>query len=282
MPTKRSFRKVKKLPVTGALAKQQANRPKKPLLKTYGLTEEKYEDAQEEARRLASREWYEIPTSLCLRFEAPWLVPLLAVFIVFGKVYSLSSPERWDPDGRLLAVFGLLLWIAVAAILVYGSRAARKRMQENLRQSPLFKRIERYEQAMEQYCKAEHSYQHTLEEHWISLRDVALERELADLYQKLGYEVQVTKATGDRGIDLIIKQNGSTTIVQCKGLAKPVGVGAVRDLYGALMDSGAERAILACPAGFTQGVLAFAEDKPIDLVSASELVDMAERAQAQK
>ena len=64
--------------------------------------------------------------------------------------------------------------------------------------------------------------------------------------------------------------------MQCKGHKKPIGVGAVRDLYGTMMHSGAESAVLACPAGFTKGVREFATGKPIRLMSATDLVEMAE------
>jgi hypothetical protein len=173
-------------------------------------------------------------------------------------------------------------------IVINHSRAARKerqeawqRKQEAWHQDPIFKKLQEYNRAVEQYEQAMveyDNYRQTLEQHWKSLRGVAFEQELAHLYEKLGYEVQVTPATRDGGVDLILERDGTSTIVQCKGHDKPVGVRAARELYGTLMDSHAHRAILACPVGFTPGVLSFVEDKPIDLVSADELVGMAEEA----
>ena len=42
------------------------------------------------------------------------------------------------------------------------------------------------------------------------------------------------------------------------------------------MHCGAKSAVFACPAGFTKGVMQFMTDKPIELISAKELIDMAE------
>lgn len=102
------------------------------------------------------------------------------------------------------------------------------------------------------------------------------ERALARLYTNRGYSVFQTKGSGDEGIDLILSKEGKRTIVQCKGHEKPIGIGTIRDLYGTMMHSGADNAILACPAGFTKAVRNFAEGKSIQLISAVDLVKMAE------
>ena len=67
------------------------------------------------------------------------------------------------------------------------------------------------------------------------------------------------------------RKDGETIVVQCKSHNKPVGPATARELYGAMMDFGADRAILACTAGFTKGARDFVDGgkgkpKPIDLV----------------
>ena len=119
-------------------------------------------------------------------------------------------------------------------------------------------------------------YELCREEYWKSLRGLEFEEALANLYRSLGYSVQETRAAGDEGIDLILQDDGKKIIVQCKGHEKPIGVGAIRDLCGAMTHARVERAVLACPAGFTDGVRKFADGKPIELLTAKELVEMAE------
>ncbi len=116
-----------------------------------------------------------------------------------------------------------------------------------------------------------------LSEHWMSLSGIQFERELGTLYRNLGYRVQSTPTSGDQGIDLILRKGGKTTVVQCKSHKQPVGPAVARELYGALVASGANDAILASTGGFTRGVRDFfVRDKLIALILASELTALGE------
>lgn len=54
----------------------------------------------------------------------------------------------------------------------------------------------------------------------------------ADLLKKHGFlEVQVTKGSGDYGIDILAEKDGVTYAIQCKCYAAPVGVKAVQEAY---------------------------------------------------
>jgi hypothetical protein len=135
--------------------------------------------------------------------------------------------------------------------------------------NPKFHNVAKYEEAISRFEKTQLSY-------WKSLRGTEFEKALANLYKKMGYSVQQTKASGDEGIDLIISKEDKTTIVQCKGHVKPIGIGAARDLFGTMMHCKADSAILACPAGFTKAVVKFVNNKPIQLLSAGDLIEMSE------
>ena len=111
--------------------------------------------------------------------------------------------------------------------------------------------------------------------HWTSLTGVEFESELGEVYSRLGYEVTQTRATGDEGIDLILRRPGEFVVVQCKQHGKPAGQHFVRDLYGAMMHHGAQKAVLACTAGFTQAVRKFAKGKPIELLDLHGILKLA-------
>ncbi len=54
----------------------------------------------------------------------------------------------------------------------------------------------------------------------------------ADLLSKRGFVgVEVTKASGDYGIDILAEKDGVTYAVQCKRYSAPVGVKAVQEAY---------------------------------------------------
>ena len=121
----------------------------------------------------------------------------------------------------------------------------------------------------------------TRQEFWRSLSGRSFERELARLFQLQDYEVKLTPASGDSGVDIILRRSGKTTVVQCKQVAKPVGPAIVRELYGALISLHAHDAILASTGGVTRGVREFVSDKPIRLMDLSDIIGMHRRLEPQ-
>ena len=54
----------------------------------------------------------------------------------------------------------------------------------------------------------------------------------ADLLRKKGFlEVEVTKGSGDYGVDVLAEKDGITYAIQCKCYQTPVGVRAVQEAY---------------------------------------------------
>lgn len=54
----------------------------------------------------------------------------------------------------------------------------------------------------------------------------------ADLLRNHGFdEVEVTKGSGDYGIDILAEKDGVTYAVQCKRYSAPVGVKAIQEAY---------------------------------------------------
>lgn len=54
----------------------------------------------------------------------------------------------------------------------------------------------------------------------------------AELLSKRGFcEVEVTKGSGDYGVDILAEKDGVTYAIQCKAYTAPVGVKAVQEAY---------------------------------------------------
>lgn len=54
----------------------------------------------------------------------------------------------------------------------------------------------------------------------------------ADLLRKRGFvDVEVTKGSGDYGIDILAEKDGVTYAIQCKRYTMPVGVKAIQEAY---------------------------------------------------
>ena len=246
--------------------------PAKPAPTDFGITLGEYERAKAAQKNGAER----TDSWAVTEFWAACSVSILLA-VILG---ALGADGFFCLGVACVAPVALLtIWFVILPFIA-GLREGKGRGRcEN----PVLRKIRLYEQALVHYNEAParyHAamalYNRTLEDHWKSLRGTAFENELAMLYRKVGYSVRTTKATGDRGVDLILEKNAQTVIVQCKGHEKPAGVGVARDLYGALIDARADSAVLACPSGFTKGVVDFVRGKPIELVDARKLVLMAE------
>ncbi len=110
------------------------------------------------------------------------------------------------------------------------------------------------------------------------------EHALGVLYERMGYSVEVTQATGDGGIDLNIftrplfwSRRRRHYIVQAKHWEGSVGEPEIRDLYGTLMHVGAAGAILVTSGSFSKKAIAFADGKPIQLIDGDALVVLIKR-----
>lgn len=79
---------------------------------------------------------------------------------------------------------------------------------------------------------------------------------------------------GDRGIDLLLKDNDKTIIIQCKAFKNYVSAGVVRELYGTLINEKADEAWLVVTSGFYRGAKEFAYDKPIRLLTIRDLIKL--------
>ena len=54
----------------------------------------------------------------------------------------------------------------------------------------------------------------------------------ADLLQRKGFiEVEVTKGSGDYGVDILAEKEGVTYAIQCKCYTAPIGVKAIQEAY---------------------------------------------------
>lgn len=100
-------------------------------------------------------------------------------------------------------------------------------------------------------------------------------------FAKDGVEVKVTRASRDRGVDAILFDpnplRGGKYVLQAKRYTQTVDVSAVRDLYGTVMNEGANRGILITTAGFGPDSYEFAKDKPISLVDGQNLLVMLQK-----
>lgn len=76
-------------------------------------------------------------------------------------------------------------------------------------------------------------------------------------------------------IDVTVEKHGTRKriLLECKDYDQVVGIGIVRDFYGAVAQIKPEEAIVITTKGFTKGAVAFAKDEGISLAILKKLVD---------
>lgn len=99
---------------------------------------------------------------------------------------------------------------------------------------------------------------------------------VAALYKRMGYAVQVTRASKDGGVDILanIAESGSrvTIFIQCKHYSKNVSVQALRELTGLVLKHHANKGLLVSSFDFTRGAKTEANATPtIELISFKQL-----------
>ena len=110
--------------------------------------------------------------------------------------------------------------------------------------------------------------------YWERLDAYAFETATAEVLELHGFRAEVTRGSGDRGVDIHVRRDSHYGVVQCKARASSVGPHTVRDLYGTMHDFGADFGVVVSLNGFSEGAVSFAVNKPVFLVDVDDLVKM--------
>jgi Holliday junction resolvasome RuvABC ATP-dependent DNA helicase subunit len=100
------------------------------------------------------------------------------------------------------------------------------------------------------------------------------ERFVANVFQRQGYTAELTSASGDHGIDIILRKLGQVVAVQCKQWESVVGEPILRDFYGAIVNAGVNTGFVVTSSNFTAQAEEFAQNKPIILYDIDSLIQL--------
>jgi restriction system protein len=110
----------------------------------------------------------------------------------------------------------------------------------------------------------------------MDLNPYEFENLVANLFSKMGLETKQTRSTKDGGVDAVAFDLrpvlGGKVVIQAKRYKNPVGVSAVRDLYGTMMNEGANKGILVTTSNYGTDAYNFSKDKPIELIDGGALL----------
>ena len=99
---------------------------------------------------------------------------------------------------------------------------------------------------------------------------------ITNLFERMGLETRMTQPSRDGGVDCVAYDPrsifGGKVVIQAKRYKNTVGVSAVRDLFGTMQNEGANRGILVTTSGYGRASFDFADGKPLELLSGSNLL----------
>ena len=112
----------------------------------------------------------------------------------------------------------------------------------------------------------------------MELTPTEFETLIQNLFSAIGLDTHQTQASRDGGVDCIAYDNrpifGGKIIIQAKRYRNVVGVSAVRDLYGTVMNEGASKGILVTTSHYGKAAYEFAKDKPLELLEGPHLLHL--------
>jgi restriction system protein len=104
---------------------------------------------------------------------------------------------------------------------------------------------------------------------------------VSNMFQKMGLETRQTRASRDGGVDVVAFDLrpvlGGKVVIQAKRYRNTVGVSAVRDLYGTMLNEGANKGIIVSTSSYGPDAYAFAKDKPIEMIDGGGLLYLLEQ-----
>lgn len=200
----------------------------------------------------------------------PWWLSLILAAVLYVVIHHfaiVSVPIQTDPKqmgemlvGQMTKTLALFGQYIVPLAFIFGAIASMvgRRKRANL-----------YQYVAKQPVKS------GLNE--ISWRE--FEMLVGEWFRKQGYAVTETGGVADGGVDIILKKNGETYLVQCKQWkAYKVGVNIVRELLGVMVTQGAAGGYLVTSGVFTEDARRFATESNITLIDGSKLSELIREA----
>jgi hypothetical protein len=187
------------------------------------------------------------------------------VYVCAGAAAMVSGTTYWSSLLNMLGVGAIVLGIGFFALAELRAKSKERAVEKSAPGATA------YGAALAEW---EHYCLETGVGFWTGLRGVAFEQALSRLLSKRGCNVQMTKTTGDGGIDLILTMTNGQFFCQCKGQQNPVSVQVIREIAG-VCSRGSNRAVVFAVNGYTRPAQDAAHDLGVLLYDVRDIVRLA-------
>jgi restriction system protein len=107
----------------------------------------------------------------------------------------------------------------------------------------------------------------------------AFEEFIAELFEALGYDVEVVGGSGDEGADLLLRRrDGLAAVVQCKFQKGVVGSPLLQKFLGTVHHTRSHKGFFVTTSTFSLAAEKFAAENPIELIDGARLVEFVREA----
>lgn len=98
----------------------------------------------------------------------------------------------------------------------------------------------------------------------------------AKLFQKMGFQAQVTPPSNDGGYDVILTRDSITTIVECKcySINHHIGRPAIQKLVGANSVVHVDNIVFITTSDFSESAVQYARDSDVSLINGEKLLNL--------
>lgn len=103
------------------------------------------------------------------------------------------------------------------------------------------------------------------------------EKFLRQLFEKMGYKVELTKLSNDQGADLVIGKFGEKIVVQAKRYNHPVSNKAIQEVVASIKHYKADRGLVVTTNDFTKPAMNLASSNNIELIDRAKLKKMMDK-----
>lgn len=110
------------------------------------------------------------------------------------------------------------------------------------------------------------------ESYWRELSPYDFEQEVGNWYLSQGYDVRVTQASKDGGVDIVLTKDNTLTYVQCKHYKSKIGVAACRELGGVMLPNRVKKGVIVTLEGVTKKAQEYCDGARIKIVTLRTLL----------
>lgn len=205
-----------------------------------------------------------------MSFVAVKVICLTSMVLMVVSFRTSPKSGGWVYDLLVGSFIGCFIGAVISRIVSWAYSASQKPKIPSVDLS----RLEAFKAAHQEWSNARDERDHA---YWLKMGGREFEERLASLLQNRGFEVSLTPASGDGGVDIIATNSSGVFLIQCKAHANPVGPEPMRALFGVLRSgyAGGNHAMMIALGGVTDGARRFAHQNGIVVWAVAEVVEFA-------